>query len=129
MLLALELCLVPHLPISPLSPGPLPLGFPKLLTSLFWELSLSPCLLGHSPESGPLPEVLEHPVGVFVIALLTLHDVEPSCPLLSASPLVSKSSEAWPCFTYLCVPSILHNSRHIAGAMFIFISSIALLIE
>ena len=78
--------LVPLLPILPLSPGSLSLVFPELLTSLFRELSLSPCLLGHSPDSGPLPEALEHPVGVFVRALLTLCDVQPRCSLVGCFP-------------------------------------------
>lgn len=61
---------------------------------LFWGVFPQPlCLLGHSRRALLFLEALDHYVGVLVMALITLYDMEVSFSLLSVSPLVSKSSK------------------------------------
>lgn len=69
------------------------------------ELSLSPCLPGHSLYSMPFLGALEHYVGIFVIALILCLIWRSSVSLLSAFSLVYKSWKVQAYFYLSLYPS------------------------
>lgn len=82
-------CALPSAPLAHFAPFPwiIIIGFSKHCSHhSSGELSLSPRLPGHSPNSMPFLEALEYPMGIFVIALLTLYDMEVRCFLVVCFP-------------------------------------------